>query len=156
ARALINLEIVTEDPVGTISVLPVQDDVGVLEFNALEILRLLEAAGADLENGSSAVRLRVRESLRDLRGILRQVVGSHHRLAPRPQTPRKKEPRCHQDRQHGSGSKELSHQLEIEGHRPRSILNPAGPLHTANVELHIFSEISKRSEGSILLSISFG
>src|SRR5215470_4228585 len=122
ARALINLEIVTENPVRTISFLPIQNDVGVLEFNALEILRLLEVGGADLENGSPAVRLRVRESLRDLRGILRQAAGSYHRVMPRLQNPAKIESCCHQHRQHGSGSKELSHQLEIEGHGPLSIL----------------------------------
>src|SRR5262249_55987054 len=118
ARALINLEIVTEDPVGPISVLPIQNDVGVLEFNALEILRLLEAGGLDFKNGPPAVRLRVRKSLRDWRGILRQVVGSYHRVMPRLKNPVKIESRCHQHRQHGSGSKELSHQLEIDGHGP--------------------------------------
>src|SRR5262249_28400643 len=127
ARALINLEIGAEDPVGTTSVLPVQNDGGVLELNALEILRLLEAGGADLENGSTAVRLEVRESLPALRPTLRQVVREYRRLPPRLHNPARVEPRCHQNRQHGSGCKELSHQFEIEGHRPRSILLFEGP-----------------------------
>src|SRR5262249_11336720 len=121
-RALVNLEIGAENPVGTISFLSIQDNVGVLQFNALEILRLLEAGGANLENRSSAIRLRVGEALCHLRRILRQVVRKCRRLTPRPQNPPKEEPRSHKNRQHGSGSKELSHQLEIEGHRPLSIL----------------------------------
>src|SRR5260370_22125926 len=82
ASVLVNLEVRAENPVRTRAFLSVQNDVGLVQLDALQILGLLKAGGADFEDGSPALRLGVDKALGHLTGVCRQVSGRQRRLAP--------------------------------------------------------------------------